>query len=128
MARTEIHPISSTLNIAIDYIIDPEKTDGQKLCSTYECTLQCAAMDFEDVHMQGTGRTTVLAQHMIQSFKPGEVSPDEAHKIGRELCDKYLKPPSCLSSYTASASAAVSGQGIPESLRFTSTNLISSAA
>lgn len=91
MARTEIHPISSTLNIAIDYIIDPEKTDGQKLCSTYECTLQCAAMDFEDVHMQGTGRTTVLAQHMIQSFKPGEVSPDEAHKIGRELCDKYLK-------------------------------------
>lgn len=35
MARTEIHPISSTLNIAIDYIIDPEKTDDQRLCSTY---------------------------------------------------------------------------------------------
>ena len=91
MARTEIHPISSTLNIAIDYIIDPEKTDDQRLCSTYECTLQCAAMDFEDIRYQGTGRTTVLAQHMIQSFKPGEVTPEEAHKIGRELCDKYLK-------------------------------------
>ena len=91
MARTEIHPISSTLNIAIDYIIDPEKTDDQRLCSTYECTLQCAAMDFEDIRYQGTGRTTVLAQHMIQSFKPGEVTPEKAHKIGRELCDKYLK-------------------------------------
>ena len=91
MARTEIHQISTTLNIAIDYIIDPEKTDDQRLCSTYECTLQCAAMDFEDVRLQGTGRTTVLAEHMIQSFKPGEVTAEEAHKIGRELCDKYLK-------------------------------------
>ena len=91
MARTEIHQISTTLNIAIDYIIDPEKTDDQRLCSTYECTLQCATMDFEDVHLQGTGRTTVLAEHIIQSFKPGEVEPEEAHKIGRELCDKYLK-------------------------------------
>ena len=91
MARTEIHQISTTLNIAIDYIIDPEKTDDQRLCSTYECTLQCATMDFEDIRLQGTGRTTVLAEHIIQSFKPGEIEPDEAHKIGRELCDKYLK-------------------------------------
>lgn len=59
--------------------------------NSYECTLQCAAMDFEDIRYQGTGRTTVLAQHMIQSFKPGEVTPEEAHKIGRELCDKYLR-------------------------------------
>ena len=64
MARTEIHQISTTLNIAIDYIIDPEKTDDQRLCSTYECTLQCATMDFEDVRLQGTGRTTVLAEHI----------------------------------------------------------------
>ena len=49
MARTEIHQISTTLNIAIDYIIDPEKTDDQMLCSSYECTLQCATMDFEDI-------------------------------------------------------------------------------
>ena len=48
-------------------------------------------MDFEDIRYQGTGRTTVLAQHMIQSFKPSEATPEEAHKIGRELCDKYLK-------------------------------------
>ena len=91
MARTEIHQISSTLNIAIDYITNPEKTDNQNLCSTYECTLPFAKMDFEDVRLQGTGRTTVLAEHIIQSFKPGETTPEEAHKIGRELCDKYLK-------------------------------------
>lgn len=32
-----------------------------------------------------------MAKHMVQSFKPGEVSPEEAHRIGRELCDKFLK-------------------------------------
>ncbi len=41
--------------------------------------------------MKGTGRAKALAQHMVQSFAPGEVSPEEAHRIGRELCDKFLK-------------------------------------
>lgn len=91
MARTEIHPIKSTLNLAIDYIINPDKTSDYEFCSTYECNLHCASLDFEDEFLKGTGRAEVLAQHMIQSFKPGEISPEDAHQIGRELCDKYLK-------------------------------------
>ena len=31
-----------------------------------------------------------LAHHLIQSFAPGEVSYEEAHKIGQELADKVL--------------------------------------
>lgn len=48
-------------------------------------------MDFEDEFLKGTGRAKALAQHMVQSFALGEVSPEEAHRIGRELCDKFLK-------------------------------------
>lgn len=91
MARTEIHPIKTILNLAIDYIINPAKTNDYELCSTYECSLHCASLDFEDEFLKGTGRAKCLAQHMVQSFKPGEVSPEEAHRIGRELCDKFLK-------------------------------------
>ena len=91
MARTEIHPIKTTLNLAIDYIINPEKTNDYELCSTYECTLQCASIDFEDEFLKGTGRGDTLAKHIVQSFKPGEISPEDAHRVGRELCDKYLK-------------------------------------
>ncbi|MCM1508242.1 MAG: relaxase/mobilization nuclease domain-containing protein [Ruminococcus flavefaciens] len=39
----------------------------------------------------GTGRTEVLAQHIIQSFKPGEITPEKALEIGEELCDRFLK-------------------------------------
>ena len=34
---------------------------------------------------------TVLARHLIQSFLPGETSPEMAHQIGMELCNKILK-------------------------------------
>ena len=34
---------------------------------------------------------TVLARHLIQSFLPGETSPEMAHQIGLELCKKILK-------------------------------------
>ena len=34
---------------------------------------------------------TVLARHLIQSFLPGEASPEMAHQIGLELCKKILK-------------------------------------
>ena len=40
---------------------------------------------------QGTGRSTTLAQHIIQSFAPGEVTPEQALAIGNELCERYLK-------------------------------------
>ena len=38
----------------------------------------------------GTRRTTILAQHLVQSFLPGEVTPEQAHLIGSELCEKLL--------------------------------------
>ena len=38
----------------------------------------------------GTRRTTILAQHLVQSFLPGEVTPEQAHLIGLELCEKLL--------------------------------------
>ena len=34
---------------------------------------------------------TVLSQHFIQSFKPGEITPERALEVGKELCDKFLK-------------------------------------
>ena len=34
---------------------------------------------------------TVLSQHYIQSFKPGEITPERALEVGKELCDKFLK-------------------------------------
>ncbi len=93
MAVTTIHPIGVTLNKAIDYILNKEKTDNGMLVSTLNCTAdgKKAAKEFDEIRKLGTGKTTVLAQHLVQSFEPGEVTPEQAHQVGLELAEKLLK-------------------------------------
>lgn len=91
MAITKIHPIKSTLNFAIDYITDSHKTDEKVFISTHDCLASCASIQFlktrEDAHAHGD----VLTRHLIQSFLPGETTPEKAHEIGLALCEKVLK-------------------------------------
>ncbi|MDE5763344.1 MAG: relaxase/mobilization nuclease domain-containing protein [Ruminococcus sp.] len=93
MAVTSIHPIRSTVGSAVRYIIDPDKTVNGLYVSSYLCRTNSrgAAEDFTHIRKNGTGRTEVLAQHIIQSFKPGEITPEKAFEIGEELCDRFLK-------------------------------------
>ena len=91
MAITKIHAIKTTVQSAVDYICNPEKTDGMILVDTYCCGIQTAALDFEMSNSQSERSDTKnKAFHLIQSFVPGEVSFEEAHKIGTELADKLL--------------------------------------
>jgi len=46
MAITKIHPIKSTLNLAIDYIVNGDKTDEQLLVSTHKCHESSAHTQF----------------------------------------------------------------------------------
>ncbi|MGN0601246.1 MAG: relaxase/mobilization nuclease domain-containing protein [Oscillospiraceae bacterium] len=93
MAVTDIHPISVTLDLAIDYIINPEKTDDGVLVSCIGCSAdgKKAAQDFMEIREMGTGRGSTLAQHMYQSFRPGEVTPQQAHALGVRLAEDFLK-------------------------------------
>lgn len=47
MAITKIHPIKSTLKKAIDYIVDPAKTDDKLLVSSFGCAVETADLEFE---------------------------------------------------------------------------------
>ena len=91
MAITEIHPIKLTLNLAIDYIVNGDKTDEQLLVSTHKCHESTAHTQFLRTRENVGTKGTVLARHLIQSFLPGETTPEIAHKIGMELCKKILK-------------------------------------
>ena len=92
MAATKIFPIHTTLGESLDYIANPEKTDNGRLVYAYGCSYdpKKAVKDFEEVRAMGTGRSTVLAQHFIISFKPGEILPERALEVGKELCSKFL--------------------------------------
>ena len=91
MAITKIHPIKTTLNMAIDYITDTKKTDEQILVSTNKCHPVSAHTQFLKRREEHNIRGNVLARHLIQSFLPGETTPEIAHQIGLELCKKILK-------------------------------------
>ena len=46
MAVTKTHPIKSTLKAAIDYICNPDKTDGKLLVSSFGCSAETADIEF----------------------------------------------------------------------------------
>lgn len=93
MAVTSIHSIKATVSAAIAYITDGDKTVNGVYVSSYACRADSrgAAEDFRAVRDTGTGRTKILAYHLIQSFAPNEVTPEQAMQISEELCDRYLK-------------------------------------
>ena len=90
MAVTKIHPIKTTLKKAIDYICNGDKTDNEIYVTTHLCSRENAHKEFELTKKQFNSRTKTLAHHLIQSFVPEEVSFEEAHQVGIELCDKIL--------------------------------------
>ncbi len=80
-----------------DYDQKAEKTQDGELVSSFMCSPETAAEEFEiskQLYHQITGRSQspdhdVIVYRVIQSFKPGEVSPEEANRIGYELAMKF---------------------------------------
>jgi hypothetical protein len=82
----------------LDYVKNPQKTDYGRLISSYACDSRTADTEFllsKREYVAKTGRVRgaddVIAYHTRQSFKPGEVTPDEANEIGRELAMSLTK-------------------------------------
>ena len=92
MATTKIKAIKSTLKKAILYIINPEKTEGAMLVSSFGCSVDFADLEMQSTAVKGSGRGNRVAYHFIQSFAPDDpVTPEQAHEIGRAFAEKYLK-------------------------------------
>lgn len=79
---------------AIAYILNPEKTDEKLLVSSYGCASETAAREFEwtrkIAEQKGMNPVRIIARHVIQSFEIGEVTPELAHEIGKQLADEIL--------------------------------------
>ena len=82
----------------IGYVENPDKTEKKKLITSYECDPRTAAEEFmldKRAYILRTGRERgkddVLAYHLRQSFAPGEITPDEANRLGYELAMRFTK-------------------------------------
>ena len=90
MAITKNHAIDTTLKTAIDYILNPDKTDGKLLVSSFSYSPETADLEFERTRKYAIDKGKHLARHIIQSFEPGETTPEQAHEIGMKLADEIF--------------------------------------
>ena len=80
-----------------DYAQNPEKTEGGELVSSYQCDPEFVEEQFASSkreYLEITGRKIVgdiIAYQIRQSFKPGEITPKEANKIGYETAMRWTK-------------------------------------
>ena len=105
MATTRIMPmhivkdetLGSCLGDRIDYGLNPKKTNNFELITAHACDYQTAVSEFllsKRQYKQLTEReerNEVIAYQVRQSFRPGEVTAEEAHQIGCELAERFLK-------------------------------------
>ena len=91
--------IAHSLKDRLDYGKDPDKTQGGELISSYECDHMTADAEFllaKAKYKAATGReqrreSDVLCYQIRQSFKPGEITPEEANKVGYETAMRWTK-------------------------------------
>ena len=89
--------ISECLISRTEYAVNGEKTNNGEYISSYECNADTAASEFalsKREYFQITGRrqiSDVIAYQIRQSFKPGEVTPEEANAIGYEFAKRFTK-------------------------------------
>ena len=97
MHQTKGRSIAKCLKNRTDYAKNEKKTDGGELVSSYECDPKLVEDQFllsKREYAQITGRHRdgdVIAYQIRQSFKPGEVAPEEANRIGYETAMRWTK-------------------------------------
>lgn len=81
----------------LDYAKNPDKTDHGQLVSSYECDPKLVEEQFaisKRDYVQNTGRKysgDVIAYQIRQSFMPGEITPEEANRVGYETAMRWTK-------------------------------------
>lgn len=106
MAVTKVFAIKRRMDDRVKYVVDREKTalDSKIVYATnpkkteqvfFTEALNCDSVDTAFQEMQSTkrrfGKTGgVLGYHFIQSFAPGEVTPEQAHEIGMEFARRMF--------------------------------------
>lgn len=89
--------LAKTLEDRIDYAHNPEKTENGHYISSFECDSNTVLEEFlltKRAYQQSTGRqqkNDVIAYMIRQSFKPGEITPEEANRLGYELGMRFTK-------------------------------------
>lgn len=110
MAYDKIIPIRHRLDHCVNYVLNPDKTDlsqvldyigdtdknmlpdGRAILQTaIHCRLESANEEMQATKARWHKRGGVLGYHLIHSYAPGEVTPEQAHRLGVEFANRLLQ-------------------------------------
>ena len=89
--------LAQCLRERTDYAQNPEKTAKGELVTGYQCDPMTVDEEFllakrQYQHITGKRpKHDVIAYQIRQSFKPGEITPEEANQVGYELAERFTK-------------------------------------
>ena len=103
MAYDKIIPIRRRMVRCINYVLDEDKTDlanalnytenpikTQRLVTGINCAPETALEEMNATKRRWDKKGGVLGYHIIHSYAPGEVTPEEAHAAGVEFAERLL--------------------------------------
>ena len=110
MAYDKIIPIKRRLDHCVNYVLNPAKTDlgrvleyignadktvtpdGRAVLETaINCQLETAYREMQNTKKRWGKQSGVLGYHLVHSYAPGEVTPEQAHAIGVEFAQQLLQ-------------------------------------
>ena len=103
MAYDKIITLRGRMDHCIDYVLNEEKTGlaaalayaenpakTHRLVTGINCDPETALSDMRSTKKRWDKKGGVLGYHIIHSYAPGEVTPDEAHAAGVEFAQRLL--------------------------------------
>ena len=90
MAVTKILARRGGLAQAIAYVVNGDKTEEQVLTAAQGCSIRSACFEMQDAKIRWNKTDGVQIYHIIQSFRPGEISPELALEIAQEFTQEHL--------------------------------------
>lgn len=145
MATTRLMPlhvgqrrtVGTAIAAIIDYVENPGKTDNGRLITSWQCDSRVADSEFlfsKQQYIRNTGRVRgaddVIAYHLRQSFRPGEITPEEANRLGCELAQRFTRviTPTLSVRTSTRHTSIITSSGTPRLLTNSANSAISGAA
>lgn len=120
MAITKIKALKTTLDKAINYIINPEKTEDGQLVYSFGCSVGTADVEMGLTAKKGSHRGNRIAYHLIQSFSADDnLTPAQALEIGKEFAQKVTN-----GKYEFVMSTHADGDNLHNHIIFNATNFV----
>ena len=93
--KNKVKSIGACLHNHTSYVQNPDKTEQGELVSSYACSALTADEEFMltkrqyDLVNGRRQKSDVIAYQIRQSFRPGEITAEEANKVGYEQAMRF---------------------------------------